>query len=1368
MNPDQVVSPELLPTERQQKYQESLLKLRQMHDDPNSGISDANRAMLNKLLYQENRLGLPKEKITAKNLFPLSNEVADAVGDVYSGKFAPWDAQHPFISTGQKLREVSGALPFISSPIAGAIDTVNLLPKAIIRPAVESIQGTSPQLNFIEKSARSLQSNRDIGDVAARRTATDFPALVNRYVSQGMSQEEAANKAQGELTRNWVLGGIVENAMNIADPFTLIRGARAAGKGINSMMSGARKLEGTPGIIKGMDTAIGSTKLARPEFSNPVSASQVKPPMQFFDPEIGPTPPVDKNNFLDPELSPYGTPFARPKTQRPLPVVKIAPVSPQSFKPGQFSNPNDSNLLNFLAQNFEPRVIVRMSPEQRLQFGNMTPNELRDAVGVMKPPISVVPQDLIGPPTNNILEQSASAQPVQQRVQSPKRPSSAFTPVAQGQMVMKDQGKDIRSFTKTQRPLPTYDNPIVPVMDPEQPKFDFTKGPQEPILPSDKLIHVTPSVVKPMSNEMQSLRAEKKALLDQADDWTPTQEARMRVINKQISELTMKSKKAPTVLSDIEDLTEPTPMSDLKTILKGVRFKKKDPNITEMNMGIKPNDLELDDAAKAAITRWKEMHGPAVLASIKASGKSTYEHLKDQFPDISDARLRAMADILSPSTSTVAKSMISSSNKEVPVTTKINDKGEDLGQYKGNVNLTKYSDPEIAGKVMDIIDNNPEIASTMHLKDGDIEKMAESINMGEKLAYLWKRIQASPTGQLASEVRAENKVLANKVQALLSTDFGQDVSKLQDALKTSIAKDIGKNTKGMSEIGRTLREGQLSVEAQTTIANQLQDLLKKYKGNKNVTKSIEEFKKAVLDPEFRPTYFDKAYYIWINSLLSSPKTHFQNSLSNTINLFSKFPDRAIESLIDMPLSLVTGKRSTTMDEIPRMARALKKNEPLPPEYAYNAENKLTENSQNISPLTGPISKHFEPAMYGTKALVKADKYFGNKISQMEKAALEGKDLSELDKVNLVKDEAKERTLTRDPSSVTKVILFAKRNIPGVRWMTAFVRTSADIIGQAIEHTPVGVYGIAKSASKGTLTQRELAKRLRKLSVGTAFGVYAYKEFKKGNIVGDFSTTSDKERKHSSDLLHGKENAIKINNRWFPLSSIEPYGSILSTFVNFFEGQDKEYKTDQDAADAFMAGVNKAGAALLNKRYLTGLNDAAKISKNPASGGLDALGNIAAGFVPSVVKDVADIVDTTRRKADSGFDKIKSRIPFVSKTLPPVIDTFGRTTSKPSAFDPFRTTSSKLTPEEMLVKDTAVSLPPNRVSDIKLEGKDKLLMDKRAGDLKRKLINEHSNQIKEASPKKRALLIEKYSNIANTIATAELMSRNKKYLPKRPF
>lgn len=1304
-------------TDIQQSINERLLKLRQLHDDPNSGISDTMRETLNKALYDQNLLQRSKGPIKAENIFPLTNELGKAADDFSHGNIAPWDPQHPFISTGQQLRGAAGAVSPFLAPVTAAADVLALPIRALGRPALETAQGLDPQLNFLEKSARSLTEDRDVGNVLARRTAADAPALYQKYLQQYPNEtpQQLGDRVQSDLTRNWMIGGTAENVMNLIDPIALFKGM------------GKKTVTPTPS----------------PKPTNILTPPEI-PGMN----DVLPPPTFDMVETMD---------GMQPVAKPPVAPVPQQPSAPTFITAGGTGQLGFRDILNKQTKGQAPVIPpslgewqgpVRDQGQQTFDFTQ------GPAEAPAKPEIT---------PQPNVIQLSAQ---VQREIDGILRMPNGARPEAY-RGLNRTQLEDL--FTQR------YNKPIQQ-LPPEEGLSDLrlqdntAEAPTGDLVPEktnlDKLNSVYDSAVNTVSeadkNPMYWENYHPKvkvAIEDLTDELFAAEKSGDKMTSDKIIKtldkiLDEEGNVRPGVTPEgaLKTLKMTTALEDLGTIIKGIQPEG------GLNMSMGVPRTKLTPEAQAAIQRWKEVHGPAIMAGLKASGKDAYSYFKEQFPTIPDEHLRAMADAVSEAAPIAAKAA-----SEVPVTTK-----EGRGQYKGKVNLSVYSKPEVAGKIMDIVDKNPELASNLKLTDNDVDNLAEAISSGEQVKRVWKAIQESPTGQLAAEVRAEGTALASKIEGLLSTDFGQDVNKLKETMDATLAAQIKARTKVSSETGRALREFGMPVDAQKRIATQFEELLKKYKDDPNALQQLRKLRGVILDKEFNPSLWDKAYYIWINGLLSGPKTHLVNNMSNAIHMLNKFPDRALESIVDMGLSLKTGQRSTTMDEIPRMWKAMFSKNDLPAEYRYNAGIKTLEDSKNISPLQGKYSKKVEPLMYGTKLLAASDQFFGNKVAQMEHAALSGKQgLTDLDLKNLISDEAALRTLTRAPAKVTKVLLYAKQNLPGFRWIAPFIRTSADIIGQATEHTPLGIYGIVKSSKAGTLTQRELTQRVARLTKGTLLGVWAYKQYKDGKLVGDAPKTS-KERQHFLEVQHKQENSVKIGNRWVPLSNIEPIGSVLSEFVNFYEGGANNYKDTKSVANAFMAGVMKAGVALGNKRYLSGVSNVMNAVADPERNAPKVIGQIAGGFIPGAVKTVTDTMDTKTRKATTIPEMIQRRVPGESSKLPTVPDIFGNPTEKPSGLNLFNVKDATLSKEDRVVQDTPMGKPLSTINGQKLTPKEYELLQVKAGQYKKDLIDRYADRLRSLPQDRKQYVVDQISTAANERARAEFIQRNRKYRPRPPF
>lgn len=1335
----------LSPTELKSSIDADLAKLRNIHDDPNSGISDADRGALNNFLYKQNKLGIPQTPITPQNIFPLTNETLKAGSDVAQGRGAQWDPQHPFASIGGQARNMAGMVSPFLAPVTGVVDLAGDAIKSVVGPTYESLTGQDPQLNFGEKVHRALTTNRDIGDVGMRKTVQDAPFKYKQYIAQGMTPQQAQDKITGDVVGNFMGGGTLENLANIALPEAMMRGPGViadASKGIPKAPVPA----GTPPVIPGMND------VPAPDFGPNIiqqSAVQDVTPVEAAQPPPVVQPPAPKGPSPTDMFMPQGGQGQMAMRGLLPPKNPIPPAAPE-LSDVPFGPIRDQGQQQFDFTQGPQQVPVKppepVVPPAQPKASWPSPDDLRALYEKHAP-------------APNVLEQAAqpSLKDLRARLLNPNISDEEFNQI---QSQIHEANVPVISKEAQVVPLEPAQGPVK-----LNPRQMFAQKAWNK-LNDEALGLARKSDISPADEARLKVIPQEKAKLAKG---LPPQvmkqmekDALSRVKSSEarpVSDITLSSKKTninPDEMGlDEEGNAQPTPLEDLHTILDEFTKGTNPEDISTMNSG--PAPKELSPEAKAAIQRWKDVHGPAVLKGIAASGKDAFSALKEKFPDLPEEHLKAMADAIKQG------SVPLSAKNEVPVTTK-----DGRGQYKDKVNLSVYSDKEVAGKIMDVIDANPEIAKGRKFTDEEVNKGAAAINAGNNVKDIWNKIQELPEGQIRTEIRAQGQELASKLSAFLKTDFGEDVSGLKDKFDAMAAKDIAARRKMGSEMGGALREFGLPIDAQKGLTKDFQNLLEKYKDNPDIVKKINQFKSTVLSKEFNPSIADKLYYIWVNGLVGGPHTAYVKMMSDMSNLISKFPDRISEAILDMGASVFTGKRSTTMDEIPKMFKALFSKNELPEQFQFNGGKQLLSEDkyEPVSPLQDKFTKKLEPAMYGTKVLRKITDMVGNKVAQMEYSAIKDKALDPITMRSMIHDEASLRTLTRAPASLTKVLLFAKQNAPGARWVLPFIRTAADIMGQAAEHTPAGVYGIVKSAKAGTLTQREFVQRAARMTRGTMALMYVHDEWKKGDIVGD-APKDPKARKLFLELH--PENSLRLGGKWVPLSNVEPLGSVLSEFANFFEGMDQGKKDIGASVNNIMSGVMQAGVSLTNKRYLSGVQNVINAASDPVNKGPGLLGQIASGFVPAPVKTVADTMDTTVRKASTIPERFEKRIPGLSRNVPPVIDTFGREQQKPSGLNIFGVTDATPDKEHRIIGDNPMSTPEKRVYGNRIDPIDQVKVQKMAGALKARLVDSMGDRLANLRPDIKQKMLDEISNAANNLAEKQLVASNpQKYGPKSPF
>lgn len=143
-----------------------------------------------------------------------------------------------------------------------------------------------------------------------------------------------------------------------------------------------------------------------------------------------------------------------------------------------------------------------------------------------------------------------------------------------------------------------------------------------------------------------------------------------------------------------------------------------------------------------------------------------------------------------------------------------------------------------------------------------------------------------------------------------------------------------------------------------------------------------------------------------------------------------------------------------------------------------------------------------------------------------------------------------------------------------------------------------------------------------------------------------------------------EKSVLIDDTYVSYERLEPMGTYLGGFVDFWEGvmRFKDYEPNDPEYNKAVEALDEAAIMLLNATANKTVLESAvsfldyfRYNNQGLSGGLKQLGtDIAKGFVATGVSDLARIIDGQERLARTPMEQVQQRIPFLREQLP--IDT----------------------------------------------------------------------------------------------------------------
>lgn len=582
-------------------------------------------------------------------------------------------------------------------------------------------------------------------------------------------------------------------------------------------------------------------------------------------------------------------------------------------------------------------------------------------------------------------------------------------------------------------------------------------------------------------------------------------------------------------------------------------------------------------------------------------------------------------------------------------------------------------------------------------------------------------------------------VLARKAQGPLAND----IDKLAFRRQLSVHYAIQSQVSGMTaEAGRALQQFRIAAKATPESLKQIDQLLKAAEGKISTEKLAEmiatqetaEGVNTFVRQAQKAATFDKFYEAWINGLLSGPQTHAVNTMSNSLVAVWQVPERLLAAQFGRVLP---GAREITeleaahqlyglveggKDGLRLAGKVFKTGEPSDIFTKIETRHPKAINLEEAGP-AGRVSDYIIHAP--TTALMAEDEFFKSLGYRMELRAravrqahlegLKGREAAEKmqsilndppDDIKLAAiDAARYQTFTKPLDPGMRGVKTFLNEYPAARLIVPFLRTPTNIIKFAGERTPLGFLSKnirADIAAGGA--RRDLA--LARISMGTTVMAVTAKMTAEGQITGN--GPSDPKMRQILRNTGWQPNSIKIGDKYYSYSRLEPIGMLLGIAASFTEiaGQVGDDEVDEIAAAAVIA-VSKN---ITSKTWLRGLTDMIEAFEDPDRFGERWMQRMGGTLIPTGVATVERTLDPTFEEVNSMMDALKSRIPGYSTDLPPRVNIWGEPIAPDQygfipidLISPIYMSEEKYSPvdEELLRLETPLTMPTKQIMGIEL-------------------------------------------------------------------
>lgn len=406
---------------------------------------------------------------------------------------------------------------------------------------------------------------------------------------------------------------------------------------------------------------------------------------------------------------------------------------------------------------------------------------------------------------------------------------------------------------------------------------------------------------------------------------------------------------------------------------------------------------------------------------------------------------------------------------------------------------------------------------------------------------------------------------------------------------------------------------------------------------------------------------DKVFEYWSNAILSGPLTHIANVTGNTVSL-------AIEYGIQQPLEMALGS-------VAGGGRSLAEGRALYGSVfrgvvrgARNAAEAFRTEQRALGEAGDPLAPDRLEARVAIggrtgravripyRFLRAADEFYRGLIGEMEAAAtahgmarregLSGEALEERMTALLedgesaawqsASDRADLLTFQEELGRFGRIILEARRKVPGLRYILPFVTTPANIFKTALRKSPAGAGRSLYLLSRRELSRDEAiragAEQLIGLGVITllAQGIGGGPDEEEPWITGTVPFRGSRKGERDLSERTAPPLSVRIGRKWYGYGRLEPLATWLGITVDGLRGV-KEAREGKEPDAVIGDAVKRFAGQLEDKTFLDGIGRIIRAIDDGRSA-LRVVGDVAGGFVPALLRQPAQALEGKVRES----------------------------------------------------------------------------------------------------------------------------------------
>ena len=442
--------------------------------------------------------------------------------------------------------------------------------------------------------------------------------------------------------------------------------------------------------------------------------------------------------------------------------------------------------------------------------------------------------------------------------------------------------------------------------------------------------------------------------------------------------------------------------------------------------------------------------------------------------------------------------------------------------------------------------------------------------------------------------------------------------------------------------------------------------------------------------------------VWRAGLLSGPRTHVGNAVSNTFqNALNASADR-IASGLDWARTKITGGEREVVSSAGGRGKGLKRGLKAAGEVMKTGTN-LWEGTEKMTSGQGANAWGYggelefknkiadtmvaKPTNYVFRAMSAGDLPF--RYSAFENAIrteAKRQGMNQGYKGQALQDYINSRVATPDPDlraygikkgnesvydadtflsktmsaldkQINKIDNKAGRNLAkGAKTLIApFVKVPSKVLSTAIDYSPIGsVQAIVKKVGSKKYTTAQFETDLARSGLGTsAFVGLGYALSSAGLLTGGYPEEQKERDRWKAEGI--EPNSIKIGDKYVSMNYLGPMGMLTAMGAGVQQRQAK----GEDAFTIATGTITDTLNSFLNQSYVQGLNNALNAVTDSKRYGESFWTSLARGVTPNLLRQTAVATDPKQRQVNNIGEAIISGVPGLAQTLNPKVDVYGR-------------------------------------------------------------------------------------------------------------